>query len=698
MNFLNSAILVGLIAAVAPLIIHLLNRQKVRTIEFSSLMFLRNFQKTKMRRLKLRQLLLLILRTLIVVFAVLAFARPTIKSGAFSTIGAHAKTSAVFLTDQSASMQARTPDGSAAERAARRAAQVIGLLKEGDQAVRGEFTSNAMFGPATSDFTGLADALREQTPAAGSTDLLEAISHAEKILAESKNLNREIYVFSDLARNGFNRSPALSIPNMEHPARIYLVDVHDSRAINAAVTAVKFSGELIEPGAPFEIIATIVNRTSETFDHLLVGAFLDGRRVAQDDVALQPGAATEVRFRLEADTPGLHRGYVELADDDNLADNRCFFAFRIPQSVDVLLVSDFPSERSFIRRALTPGGVGRLTVTERDTRELALENLVEYDAVMLAAARRFEPVVLENLDRYLRSGGGVLLLPAADVDTTVYNSGLLRRYFGLEFVQAPDEFPTGDRFFILQDIDWQHPIMAIYRDVPQDKIPEIRFYSAFGLDGEQGRPAIMRFSDGRPALIESGVGRGKILLWTAPLDPNYSDISYHSLFVPLVGRSAEYLAADLGEQAVDYRIGQSVSRPRSAFWRGPLVLEFPDGRAERLAPELAPQPDLYVTPDLTVPGTYTVRDGDEQVDIFAVNVDEVETEVQPTDPAEIESRLPGRSLAILGPNDDLSSVVLSSRYGREIWKILLWIVVGLLFLETLLARTKKSDLPPDMRE
>jgi hypothetical protein len=208
----------------------------------------------------------------------------------------------------------------------------------------------------------------------------------------------------------------------------------------------------------------------------------------------------------------------------------------------------------------------------------------------------------------------------------------------------------------------------------------------------------MRFSDGRPALIESGVGRGKILLWTAPLDPDYSDISYHSLFVPLVGRSVEYLAADLGEQAVDYRVGQSVSRPRSALWRGPLVLEFPDGRAERLAPELAPQPDLYVTPKLNVPGTYTVRDGDEQVDIFAVNIDEMETNVQPTDPAEIESRLPGRTLAFLGPNDDLSSVVLSSRYGREIWKVLLWVVVGLLLLETILARTKKSDLPPDMRE
>lgn len=90
MNFLNSTILAGLVAAFAPLIIHLLNRQKVRTVQFSSLRFLRDLQKTKMRRLKLRQALLLIIRTLIVVFLVLAFARPTIKGDAFSALGAHA--------------------------------------------------------------------------------------------------------------------------------------------------------------------------------------------------------------------------------------------------------------------------------------------------------------------------------------------------------------------------------------------------------------------------------------------------------------------------------------------------------------------------------------------------------------------------------------------------------------------------------
>jgi hypothetical protein len=696
MNFLNSAILAVLAATLAPLLIHLLNRQKVRTIEFSSLVFLRNLQKTKMRRLKLRQVLLLIIRTLMLVFLVLAFARPTMKTGALSAVGSHAKTSAVFLSDLSASMNARTADGSALERATRRELELIELLKEGDQAVRGEFSRIATFSQPTSDFAGLAEDIREQAPGAGSTDIVSSIAEAEARLQESKNLNREIYLFSDLARNGFTAAAGLERPSVENAGRIYLVDVSDERVINAAVTGVEFSGELVQVGVPFEITARMINRSGETFDHLLVGVFLDGRRLAQDDLSLGPWAAGEVVFRLEITEPGRHFGYVELADDDNIADNRCYFTVHIPQTTAVLLVSDFPSERQLIRRALLPGGEGRFTLTECDTRDLTRENLAAYDAVMLISARKPESVMWENIDRYVRSGGGVLVVPGGDLDTATYNSSLLRRYCACAFTALPEDLPSGEQYFVLDDLDSRHPILAVYRDVPADKIPSIRFYSAFELSNAAGVQSVLRFADGRPALVECRGGQGKVLVWTTPLAALYTDLSFHSLFVPLMGRTAEYLAADLGEQAHDYRVGQAVIRPRRATWAGPLVLEFPDGRAAQLAPEASGDAEKYATMELDMPGCYTVLDGDIPVDIFAVNIDATETVVEKITREEIEQRLPGRLITVLEPDDDLSAAVLAARYGREIWKILLWGVVGLVLAETLLARTKKSELPPDM--
>jgi uncharacterized membrane protein len=104
MTFLNPAILIGLTAASIPVIIHLLNLRKLKKIEFSSLSFLKELQKNKIRRVKLKQLLLLALRVLIILLIVTAFARPTLEGVNIGGTTSAAKTTALFILDDSFSM------------------------------------------------------------------------------------------------------------------------------------------------------------------------------------------------------------------------------------------------------------------------------------------------------------------------------------------------------------------------------------------------------------------------------------------------------------------------------------------------------------------------------------------------------------------------------------------------------------------
>ena len=104
MTFLNPLALFGLAAAAIPVLLHLFNLRKLRRVEFSTLAFLKELQRTRIRRLKLRQLLLLILRTLIVIVLVLAFSRPTLKGALAGSMGSHAKISAALIIDDSYSM------------------------------------------------------------------------------------------------------------------------------------------------------------------------------------------------------------------------------------------------------------------------------------------------------------------------------------------------------------------------------------------------------------------------------------------------------------------------------------------------------------------------------------------------------------------------------------------------------------------
>ena len=72
MNFLNSIVLFGLGAAVLPLLIHLVSRRRAKDVAFPSIRLLELMQSDRIRMLKVKQLIILLLRTLIIVLIILA--------------------------------------------------------------------------------------------------------------------------------------------------------------------------------------------------------------------------------------------------------------------------------------------------------------------------------------------------------------------------------------------------------------------------------------------------------------------------------------------------------------------------------------------------------------------------------------------------------------------------------------------------
>ena len=83
-SFLYPTLLWALLAVAIPISIHLFSRQRVKKIDFSSLIFLKSLEKTRLRAIKIKSLILLLIRSLIILFVVLAFARPSANIAAFT--------------------------------------------------------------------------------------------------------------------------------------------------------------------------------------------------------------------------------------------------------------------------------------------------------------------------------------------------------------------------------------------------------------------------------------------------------------------------------------------------------------------------------------------------------------------------------------------------------------------------------------
>src|ERR1041385_2501514 len=80
--FLNPLYLFGLLAASLPIIIHLLNRRRIKRIRFPAVKFILLSQKRISRTKRLRHWLLLALRTAAIVVLVFLLARPIFQTGA----------------------------------------------------------------------------------------------------------------------------------------------------------------------------------------------------------------------------------------------------------------------------------------------------------------------------------------------------------------------------------------------------------------------------------------------------------------------------------------------------------------------------------------------------------------------------------------------------------------------------------------
>ncbi len=584
------------------------------------------------------------------------------------------------------------------ERAQARVVEILDLLGEGDDVISLPFSGpRTLTVPApTGDFDRIGRQFAEMAVSSGNTDAGKAVATGLQALREGENLNRELYLITDMHREGFTQTVIPPASTDDQAVTVYVIDVSEDDSFDLAVDGVQIGDQLIEVGSPFDVSATVTNHSGRPVERLLVSLFIDGRRVAQEDVAVGADGTVTVPYTATIETPGIHTGFVEVSADDNPLNNRRYFALAVPDKIRILLASDYPSGRVAPRLALAPrpNAVARLDITETDTDGLLSYNFFDYDCVVINEWRRPDAAVVSHLMRYVRAGGGAFIAPSVDADTTAWNELIATPHFGLRLGANPP-MPNPERYFIWDAIDWSHPIWSVYRDVRRDKVPEIRWYSIYRTEGTPQGRSLVDFSGGRPSLTEIQTESGKLIaLWSSP-NPPYTDLPLRSAFVPFMHRLVEYLAADVSEQRGDVLVGEDIERepPQPVGANAVIELTGPDGFVERPSVEWAGRRVKVRIGPKDLPGVYALTEGENALDAFAVNIDPAESAPEKIDRDELSRRWAGYNIVFIEPGNALGDIVNQTRYGTEIRGAFLWAVMALFFIEMFLARTRKRDIP-----
>lgn len=682
MNFINPILLLFAAAASVPLLLHLFNKQRVKVVEFSTVKYLRTLQKTRLRKLKLRQILLLLLRTLILLAVAIAFARPTVEGGYFQSLGAKSTTTIVLLLDLSGSSQMETGPGSIFEREIAKAEQLVGTFTQKERATIIAFGSDivASSGEPSSDFERLGEFLQGLRPSGAEANVALALRKCYEVLATSNDPNREIYLLSDLQGKDYQELAFDLFETEQLPVKLFLVPIQPDDVENVTLTEIEFPKQIITAGRDFELEATIANRKPELSVDLLATLEVSGRKVAQSNLALPPAGSGKVAFAQSAGRSGWLYGAVGIDDDDLLADNEYYFAMRIPTLASIGLVTDSDQEAFLIEKALAPlpnqntaKNVDRLSPDQA-----AGANMFDYDVVIVDLSGLVPSALLSTLRTYTRAGGAVVWLTPENIDVKSFSTKVAEPEFGINLVEPP---PTPDPeagSFLLDNFNLDHPIFSPYRDFPEDKRPQVEFFSHFKTLEDPNANVLARFSDRTPAVIEAHPAQGRALLFTFSLDADYSDIPLHPLAVVLLNRSIEYLVSEPLRQRETLVAGDDITRVLPAVTQQQFALVKPDGDTLQLSPRQQAREVSFPLGVLTEPGVYRITGDNTVVDMFAVNFPAAETLPEYLEPAELEEKIGVERFVILPEAGEPAEAIAAARFGKELWK--LFLLAGFIFM------------------
>jgi len=719
MTFLNPLALIGLVAAAIPILLHLFNLRKLRTIEFSSLTYIKELQRTKIRKLKLRQFLLLFLRTLLVILIVLAFARPTIRLERSGLAGTRAAATAMIIIDDSQSMTDIDEHGEYMKQARQIAATLLDLLNDGDEVSLLPLSRTMMTGdsatqqPRTKSFT--ARQLEELRPSLVRGTLAEALQKSSQLFSSSPHIQKELYIISDLQKGLLEGDRLMPTASISHDdVTVFVIPVGSNRIRNLGIERLWTENIMIEPGREITLIARIVNESDRPVDNHVVSLFVQGTRIAQRALDIPAGASADVTFAFTPSQSGFLEGWVEVEDDDLAFDNRRSFAWRLPDAIRTLLVGS-ESDLRYLRLALATrlGTATSIDVRTTPSRLLSASLLSKTDVVVLVDPDRLSETQLLSLRSFAESGGGLMYFPGPGTDIATYNSTIAAAFQLPQVDRMETRSPVPSSRLDSPPVEFkrvslQHPLFEgmFQRSVPEQRGPRredaepprlvspvitkhLRYRSS-----PQAFPVIP-LTDGSTFLLEQQFGSGRILVFATSADMSWSDFPGQSLFVPLIRQSVSYLSRSRvqrydGIAGEEFVLHDLPSQAEFAVIKGDAALErvIPaalDRRGRKLQFSLDDQL-----------GIFTVEVGSTPFAKISVNMDPRESRVRRGDEARLlrileEHGIDGSAVTTIADVSSLQRKVTESRYGTELWNVFLIAALAVAVIEMLVARSGRRE-------
>lgn len=738
--------------ALLPLLIFLFYRQRYRVMPWAAMAFLARAVERNRRRLRIQNLLLLLLRILGIAALVAAVSRPELDEA--SVLASSGTSSSVlFVFDASYSMAARYGTQTAFDVAKDLSIHMVAQeLAAGDRVgvvVGGKPKRVLYASPLRIDSSSrerIGQDLKDLRVQRVSDDVEALLAAALAYLPRFNDADSagpvRVVLLTDLQRSGLLQDGQGGQDGQEDSRLEKLVDAIGAyghvqvvdcggggQRPNVGIVDLSLDDALV--GADVPVVASV--RVRSWAEDPMVGVtcslFVDGVLHQPKTLTLEPGEERVLTFTVTVTGPGAHVLRVELGADRLDVDNVRYFAILAREAVEVLLVDGERGERfgegetDFLALALAPmreqgvAGAGLVQVRVIDEAQLEREVLDDVQVIVLANVAAPSEGAVAKLAPWVERGGGLVLGLGHLVDAKSWNerllpAGLLPGKLGTAVVAEEDDSAYA---FVPEQL--HHPVLRPFAlEELRKLLVDARFTGYLEADAaaessevlasfrvktfeEDGGAVLEMDRPGSPAFIESRHGRGRVLLFASAVDGQWSNFFIHHSYLIFWQGVVSHLASG-STDAYNVHIGEALTLSVPALAYAPRA-EVLTPSGARVITALKPAegvPDWFQvgygdTADL---GVYSIRVGQDQGDAssgyqasFAVNA-EVGAE---SDLSRVEAPVLRRWLGEKASVVEGAAGLVALREGGdagggwELWRALLWLVLGLLVVESVLAST-----------
>ncbi|MCM8763769.1 MAG: BatA domain-containing protein [Candidatus Omnitrophica bacterium] len=656
MGFLQPIFLWGLAGISIPVLIHLFSRRKSIPYHFSSIKFIKLTRKKTIRRQKLEEILVLLLRTVFVGCIFMAAAQPVSKKAILTC----RESWVVLVLDDSASMAATTENPWTNLRKA--SEQILASLRKGTH-VAVVFTGGAVI-PFSTSYREIAKQIRDNHAGFHGNTLQPAIEKAFSML-EKKIGYKKLFIITDMQKTAWDKFSSAVLKKINPD--ITIVDVSDGEDhINLTV-----KNFYPLPGKN-SYICEITNWSKQevTTELKITG---DGFETVKS-ITIPGRKTTEIEIKIDGDYQTLK---AEILYPDVLAaDNSFYLQKEIGGQKRVLLAGSDDSSISYTKSSVESAGA--ILVDTKNISELYDGILEKYRTILLVNPQRTELKLRRKIIEYVVGGGTLIYFSGDRIAFEDFNSDWAISERNEFFM--PAKIVGRSEFLKPARIAWvatEHPLFSEFGDRTIDFLKTTRFNACFSAKEITG-DILMKLDNGYPLLCEKRIGKGKIFLFMFTPRQPWTNFHTKPFFPVMMTVMIESLSGSVHSTFVGDAV--VVKGSENADF---VNIVNPQGVTNIITNN--EKTAVSYTPD--IPGIWTsvfsVREG-HQKQIIAVNVPYLEGDLSKIPYGEVRSIFGSRRISFINKNR-MKKIILAEASGGQMMMFFLEMALVILMAELILS-------------